>query len=261
MCMFELEQLNIEIIKQYLMKLINKGLSSSIVQSIKNVLKVIYITYEDQYGLNHIDFSLVKIEQDKKENEYLTDKQFNQLHQYCMKERNDICLSILLAMDTGMTIGEISALKVEDVDLDKQLIHISKRTQRIKNDEEGSKTVYDIYDVEWPILRDISIPKDLFFYLSEYLKDKESDDCFLTSNRHHPSDVTKFQRGLDRIGDHLDFKTTFKDLRNMYKERCLRSCMDIHVVMELLGIQSIKVTLPENYKSSNEEKRRQINKL
>ena len=87
-----------------------------------------------------------------------------------MKERNDICLSILLAMDTGMTIGEISALKVEDVDLDKQLIHISKRTQRIKNDEEGSKTVYDIYDVEWPILRDISIPKDLFFYLSEFLK-------------------------------------------------------------------------------------------
>lgn len=43
-----LEQLNIEIIKQYLMKLINKGLSSSIVQSIKNVLKAIYITYEDQ---------------------------------------------------------------------------------------------------------------------------------------------------------------------------------------------------------------------
>ena len=70
MCMFELEQLNIEIIKQYLMKLINKGLSSSIVQSIKNVLKAIYITYEDQYGLNHINFSLVKIEQDKKENEY-----------------------------------------------------------------------------------------------------------------------------------------------------------------------------------------------
>lgn len=46
-----LEQLNIEVIKQYLMKLINKGLSSSIVQSIKNVLKAIYITYEDQYGL------------------------------------------------------------------------------------------------------------------------------------------------------------------------------------------------------------------
>ena len=140
-----LEQLNINIIKEYLMKLLNKGLSSSVVKTIKNVLKAIYTTYENQYGFNHIDFSLVKIEQDKKENEYLTDKQFNQLHQYCMKEKNDICLSILLAMDTGMMIGEICALKVSDIDLDKQLIHISKRTQRIKNDEEGSKTVYDIF--------------------------------------------------------------------------------------------------------------------
>ena len=177
-----------------------------------------------------------------------------------MKERNDICLSILLAMDTGMTIGEISALKVEDVDLDKQLIHISKRTQRIKNDEEGSKTVYDIYEVEWPILRDITIPKELFFYLQEYL-DCVDKDCYLTSCLDVVSDFTKLQRGLDRIGHILGFKTTFKDLRNMYKERCLRSCMDIHIVMELLGVQSMKLSLPENYKSSDEEKKKQINKL
>ena len=32
-----------------------------------------------------------------------------------MKEKNDICLSILLAMDTGMMIGEICALKVSDI--------------------------------------------------------------------------------------------------------------------------------------------------
>ena len=75
------------------------------------------------------------------------------------------------------------------------------------------------------------------------------------------SDFTKLQRGLDRIGHILGFKTTFKDLRNMYKERCLRSCMDIHIVMELLGVQSMKLSLPENYKSSDEEKKKQINKL
>ena len=258
--MFELEQLNIEIIKQYLMKLINKGLSSSIVQSIKNVLKAIYITYEDQYGLNHIDFSLVKIEQEKKENASLLDEQFNQLHQYCLNTIDAIHLGILLAMDTGMMIGEIVALKVSDIDLDKQLIHISKRTQRIKNDEEGSKTVYDIYEVEWTILRDITIPKELFFYLQEYLKDKESD-CYLTSHLYVVSEVTKLQRGLDRIGSKYGFKTTFKDLRNTYKERCLKSCMDINILMELLGVQSLKLNLPENYKSSNEEKKRQVNKL
>ena len=255
-----LEQLNINIIKEYLMKLLNKGLSSSVVQSIKNVLKAIYITYENQYGFNHIDFSLVKIEQDKKEYEFLTDKQFKQLHQYCLNKTSDICLSILLAMDTGMMIGEICALKVNDIDLENQLIHISKRTQRVRNDDSKSRTIYEVYDVEWPMLRDITIPKELFFYLQEYLKGKEKD-CYLTSNLNVVSDFTKLQRGLDRIGHELGFKTTFKDLRNMYKERCLKSCMDIHVVMELLGLQSMKLSLPENYRSSNEEKKRQVNKL
>ena len=31
--------------------------------------------------------------------------------------------------------------------------------------------------------------------------------------------------------------------------------------MELLGVQSMKLSLPENYKSSDEEKNKQINKL
>lgn len=194
-----LEQLNINIIKEYLMKLLNKGLSSSVVKTIKNVLKAIYTTYENQYGFNHIDFSLLKIEEEKKETAYLTDKQFKQLHQYCLNKNNDICLSILLAMDTGMMIGEIVALKVSDIDLENQLIHISKRAQRTKNDDIGSKTIYEVYDVEWPMLRDITIPKELFFYLQEYLKDKEND-CYLTSNLYVVSEVTKLQRGLDRIG-------------------------------------------------------------
>lgn len=242
------------------MKLLNKGLSSSVVKTIKNVLKAIYTTYENQYGFNHIDFSLLKIEEEKKETACLTDKQFKQLHQYCLNKNNDICLSILLAMDTGMMIGEIVALKVSDIDLENQLIHISKRAQRTKNDDIGSKTIYELYDVEWPMLRDITIPKELFFYLQEYLKDKESD-CYLTSHLYVVSEVTKLQRGLDRIGSKYGFKTTFKDLRNMYKERCLKSCMDINILMELLGVQSLKLNLPENYKSSNEEKKRQVNKL
>ena len=94
----------------------------------------------------------------------------------------------------------------------------------------------------------------------DILKDKESD-CYLTSNLYVVSEVTKLQRGLDRIGSKYGFKTTFKDLRNMYKERCLKSCMDMNILMELLGVQSLKLNLPENYKSSNEEKKRQVNKL
>ena len=58
MCMFELEQLNIEIIKPILDETtLIKDCHQVLYKAIKNVLKAIYTTYEDQYGFNHIDFS------------------------------------------------------------------------------------------------------------------------------------------------------------------------------------------------------------
>ena len=56
---YELSDLNEDILRHYLSDLVKQGLSSSLLQSIKNVIKSIYSTYENQYGLHHIDFSLV----------------------------------------------------------------------------------------------------------------------------------------------------------------------------------------------------------
>ena len=159
-----------------------------------------------------------------------------------------------------MMIGEICALKVSDIDLNKKMISITKRTQRVKNEENGSKTVYEVADVEWPIKRNIAIPQSLIQYLEIYLKDKNKNN-YLLSNNQHASDFKKLQRGLDKITQQLGFKTTYKDLRNMYKEHCMKKCLDVNVVMELLGLQSMKLSLPQNYNSSDEEKIKQVNKL
>jgi len=135
-----------------------------------------------------------------------------------------------------------------------------KRRNGGKNEESGSKTVYEVADVEWPIKRNIAIPQSLIHYLEVYLKDKNKND-YLLSNNQHATDFTKLQRGLDRIGHELGFKTTYKDLRNMYKNHCMKKCLDVNIVMELLGLQSMKLSLPQNYNSSDEEKIKQVNKL
>lgn len=44
----------------------------------------------------------------------------------------------------------------------------------------------------------------------------------------------------------------------MYKEHCMKKCLDVNVVMELLGLQSMKLSLPQNYNSSDEEKIKQV---
>lgn len=108
---YHLDSLNEDILKEYMRSLMNQGLSSSMLKGIKNIIKAIYNYYENQYRLKHIDFSLVKIEDQQKEIQLLNKKQIKQLHQYCLKENNSINMSILLAIDTGLMLGEITALK------------------------------------------------------------------------------------------------------------------------------------------------------
>ena len=45
-------------------------------------------------------------------------------------------------------------------------------TTKSKNEERGSKTIYEVADVEWPIKRNIAIPQSLIQYLEIYLKIK-----------------------------------------------------------------------------------------
>ena len=231
---YHLDSLNEDILKEYMRSLMNQGLSSSMLKGIKNIIKAIYNYYENQYGLKHIDFSLVKIEDQQKEIQLLNKKQIKQLHQYCLKENNSINMSILLAIDTGLMLGEITALKRKNIDLNTGMISINKRAQRVKNRNQGSKTVYELFDVAWPVKRTVMLPH----YLIDYLK-----------------------RKLNKVENDLGFMMTYKDLRNTFKERCIQSGMNIYSVMEIMGISNMKFTLTQDKYSSYEDKRHEINKL
>lgn len=257
---YHLDSLNEDILKEYMRSLMNQGLSSSMLKGIKNIIKAIYNYYENQYGLKHIDFSLVKIEDQQKEIQLLNKKQIKQLHQYCLKENNSINMSILLAIDTGLMLGEITALKRKDIDLNTGMISINKRAQRVKNRNQGSKTVYELFDVAWPVKRTVMLPHYLIDYLKRYLKEMD-DDSFIVSGNLQLPDMKTLQRKLNKVENDLGFMMTYKDLRNTFKERCIQSGMNIYSVMEIMGISNMKFTLTQDKYSSYEDKRHEINKL
>ena len=215
---------------------------------------------KNQYGLNHIDFSLVKIEDDQKELKILNSKQIKQLHHYCLKDNNSNHLSILLAIDTGMMIGEICALKRKDIDLNIGIININKRAQRVKNRNQGSKTVYELVDVRWPVKREVILPDYLIHYLESYLRKINDNDYIISGNQQLP-DMKTLQRRLNKVENDLGFEMTYKDLRNTFKERCIQSGMNIYSVMEIMGISNMKFTLSQDNYSSHDIKKHEINKL
>ncbi len=255
---YELSDLNEDILRHYLSDLVKQGLSSSSLQSIKNVIKSIYSTYENQYGLHHIDFSLVKVDRNVVKKEELNDKQYGILHDYCLKEVSALNLSILLAMDTGMMLGEIIALRYDDID--EQIIHISKRAQRTKKNEVSTKTLTQVFELEYPVKRDIVIPYCLNNYLDAYCKNKDKDNYLLTNNK-VLMDQKTLQRGLNKIGDKLGFEITYQGLRNTFKQRCIDHCVDTQVIMQQLGITSLTLNLDKDKSLSNERKQQELSKV
>ena len=255
---YELSDLNEDILRHYLSDLVKQGLSSSLLQSIKNVIKSIYSTYENQYGLYHIDFSLVKVDRNVVKKEELNDKQYGRLHEYCLKEVNALNLSILLAMDTGMMLGEIIALRYEDID--NQIIHINKRAQRTKSNDVNTKTLTQVFELEYPVKRDIVVPCCLNKYLEEYCKDKDKENYLLTNNK-VLMDQKTLQRGLSKICDKLGFEITYQGLRNTFKQRCIDHCVDTQVIMQQLGITSLTLNLDKDLSLSNERKQQELSKM
>ena len=157
-----------------------------------------------------------------------------------------------------MLLGEIIALRYEDID--NQIIHINKRAQRTKSNEVSTKTLTQVFELEYPVKRDIVIPYCLNNYLEAYCKDKDKDNYLLTNNK-VLMDQKTLQRGLSKICDKLGFEITYQGLRNTFKQRCIDHCVDIQVIMQQLGITSLTLNLDKDLSLSNERKQQELSKV
>lgn len=114
---------NIEKIKdynQYIQEL-TKKLASKTIRDIICVLKAILKYYEEENDckLKYKRMNIPKLE--KKEIKILSSKERIRLEKYCLKENTLKSLGILLSLNTGLRIGEICALKWENIDLKEKI--------------------------------------------------------------------------------------------------------------------------------------------
>lgn len=112
---------------------LSNRLSPKTIRDITNVLKAILAYYEEEYGvkLNKKKIRLPK--QEKKKLQILTSREKQKLENYCIKEDTLKNLGILICLNTGMRIGEICALKWENIDLEEKNIYIKHTLQRVYN--------------------------------------------------------------------------------------------------------------------------------
>lgn len=152
---------------------------------------------------------------------------------------------MLLAMFTGMRMGEVNALFVEDVDFDKRLINVHRSVSRGKN---GTTTVNNSTKTKAGT-RVLKANPAVIALLRECIGDRKHGLIFVSSNGNPVNTVQvnyQYMKIINRfniIDKSVHGKVDLHSLRHTYATRCIESGMPAKVVQKILGHTDISITL------------------
>lgn len=197
----------------------------------------------------------------KKELYVLSVTEQNQ-YEYALKENKTLtALGTLIALHTGMRIGEICALQWNDIDLENNLIYVKHTVSRIKTYNQSTKTKLIIDTPKTNSSnRVIPISSVLKPFLEDALKNKKTG--FVISETQEFTGTRTFDYRYRKLISDAGLKVVgFHTLRHTFATRCIEAGMDIKTLSEILGHASATTTLNIYVHSSLENKRIQIEKL
>ena len=251
----KLQLIKEEDLKRFIQSLQERGLSAGSINTIFRVLNQIISKAYQQGFLQNNPCSLVELPKRTKQiKKVLTMREQQSLVTEALKEPD--CSPIILGLYTGMRIGEISALKWENINLDEGEIYVNQTLQRIYQPyKDGKKTgIYIGRPKTESSVRTIPIPHHLSKYLHE--KKKLSDSPYAINVKGsfaEPRVITARSLSVSRRAGLQDFH--FHSLRHTFATRALEQGADVTNLSYIMGHASSKMTL-DTYTTSLEEQRR-----
>lgn len=169
-------------------------------------------------------------------------------------------IGILIAFYSGMRLGELCALKWENVDMDEKIIHICSTVSRIKSVKTG-KTQMIIDSPKTPSsLRDIPMNETLFSFFEQ--AKKLSGKKYVLSKTDNFTLPRTFEYNFKKSLKKANIKNyNFHSLRHTFATRCIESGIDAKSLSELLGHSNVSITLNTYVHSSIDLKRKQLDKI
>lgn len=172
----------------------------------------------------------------------------------------------LLALHSGMRIGEILALTPDNIDFNKKLIHITNTLTKDKNGKvkigEKTKTYESNRDIPITIILEPILKECMLSYIPN---ENKLLFCHYNGSIISPSTIntqfkkicknanikvitTKKKKGVDSDGNDkfVNLKTSLVNthmLRHTYATRCIESGVPAEVLQKLLGHKNISITI------------------
>lgn len=257
-----------EEVASYISKLLVKGgycgtgLAPKTVNSIISVMKNIFEYASVNKNLSLIGFKGLNAKQNQKPMRILSTTEQNNLNEYLLKNPENTSLGILLSLYTGLRVGELCALKWEDVSFDDKYIHVHKTMQRIQTlNGSDAKTVVIISKPKSDCsIRNVPIPDRLLSIMLDY--QKAPDTYILTGMKNLYVEPRTMQYRFKSIIKKAGIApANFHALRHTFATRCIELGFDIKSLSEILGHASVNITLNRYVHPSMELKQKNMNML
>lgn len=239
-----------------------KGLSAKTVTDVLSIIRNI-LKFAIKKGMYvPCDGSAIQIKHISKPMRVLSKAEQEQLCKYLLEEPDPCNVGVLVCLFTGLRIGEICALRWEDVSFSDQTIFVHHTLQRVQ-DRLGSNTKTKIV-VTTPksacSIRTIPIPDELSVILAAY--QKSSIGYLLTNDDRRfvePRTMqNRFKKALKASGVE---SANFHAIRHTFATRCIELGFDVKSLSEILGHATVNITMNRYVHPTLELKKENMKKL
>lgn len=248
---------------RYAQRLIEQGLTTGTSRNILSVLRMVLEEMLPNRSGGMLSIKSVFPKERKEKPRVLTASEYECLVSFLLEAMDGVQLGLLLALECGLRIGEICALRWNNVRIDEGIIHIGSTLQRLASLEENGiqKTrLVEGTPKSLSSIRDIPLTGELFAICTRLYPEDAS--TFILTGTQKPMEPRLLQYRLEKIcRDHNLVNVHFHTLRHTFATRCARSGVELKSLSEILGHATTRITLDRYVHPSLEMKRSNLEKL
>lgn len=269
-------KLNVTTIQKYYNYLLNNNTPGATIKSINQHLKPCLGEAEKEDYINKNYAKLVELPKIKKEDtlEILTINQQKQFLQAIKGHKLEVLF--LIALGTGLRLGEILGLKWEDIDFNNSTLSVKRSLKRVSFINKDLTKEYKVIEQEPKTsnsYRTVPIPKDILIKLKEHKKTQNKEilkygnlynnNSYIFCNKlGYPLDSKQPTRNLQSILKKLDIEPIkFHGLRKTYATRLFEANVQPKTVQSLMGHSDISITMNIYTQVMEEVKNEAVDKI